>query len=157
MARVDLKTLRDLNELRYRKHQEKLRAIQAQEAQLRAQFAEVEAHDVAAADQNRLIMGAIGADVLWKAWVGRSKRELNMKLARVLSSKAQHLADAKREYSRVLVSQDLYKTARRDAVRRDTKKRLDETIAQAAAGQLSAPPAGSAASRPASPGPKSDS
>lgn len=94
----------------------RMRDISREEADLRAEIQRLNhevrrAEDLApdAAHAHR----SIGADVMWKAWVGRSRETLNMRLAAVVARKLQAAEALKHSLGRKSVAQDLSKRADR--------------------------------------------
>lgn len=65
-------------------------------------------------------MQAIGADSLWRAWLGRAKISLNQELARTLARKGQEQAQVRRAFGKVealqtLINADKTKNSKRKA------------------------------------------
>jgi hypothetical protein len=52
-------------------------------------------------------MQAIGADVIWQAWAGRARSQLNISLAQVLARKAQVMARIRKAFGRKRVAEQL--------------------------------------------------
>ena len=86
-------------------------------------------------DANIARMQAIGADVIWLAWVGRSKTALNIQLAQVLAQK-EHLQSAVRKaYGKVLVVRQMQDQTQADINSRLTKTQLETAVTQFLQGQ----------------------
>jgi hypothetical protein len=108
----DLKQLRHLEEITritYQHAQAGFQQVVAQENRLRGEMRRIGVLDKetrSLSPQNNS-MKAIGADVLWQGWIGRSKAQINLQLARVLAIKEHHLDAVRKSYGKLLVVQEL--------------------------------------------------
>lgn len=128
----DLADLAQITQAKYAQRQQNLARLNAEEKRIRDALARLSDMD----KSNRttapdvIPMRAIGADVLWHGWMGRSKSALNMELARVLAVKEHHVAEVRRAYGKVLVVDELRDQQRADR-RKDTQKaQLERAINQ---------------------------
>lgn len=104
-------TLRELRELatitqtHYEQRQQAFARLVAEENRLRAEIKRLDdmRHDAEVADGDTVKLRAIGADVIWQGWLGRTKTELNIRLAQVLAVKEHHLNEVRQAYGKVLV------------------------------------------------------
>ena len=118
MAR--LSDLHQLTRVCYEREQQSLKALVQQETLIRAELSRLKKQEQAshAAAPKDAPMRAIGADVIWLGWVGRSKAQLNIALAQILAQKEHHLDRVRSAYGKVLVTEALDKKdthARRQA------------------------------------------
>lgn len=127
-TRTDLAKLEQLVELKYRQQQESFARLIAQENKLRLSLRQLDQHLVESRSSRDTPQKAIGADVLWQAWIGRKKRELNIQLAQVLAVKEQHIAQVRRAYGKVLVTNDLCKMANTELAQKKAQSGLDRAI-----------------------------
>ena len=121
----------------YEREQRQFAKLVAKEKQLRIALNKLDnmhrSSDVP--DANITRMQAIGADVIWLAWVGRSKTALNIQLAQVLAQK-EHLQSAVRKaYGKVLVVHQMQDQARADINSKLTKTQLETAVTQFLQGQ----------------------
>ena len=121
----------------YEREQRQFATLVAKEKQLRIALNKLDnmhrSSDVP--DANIARMQAIGADVIWLAWVGRSKTALNIQLAQVLAQK-EHLQSAVRKaYGKVLVVHQMQDQARADINSKLTKTQLETAVTQFLQGQ----------------------
>ncbi len=125
----NLAMLHQITQARYEQRQQSFAKLVAEESQLRAELVRLDSMNRATAmpedatDQ----MHSIGADVLWRGWLGRSKTAVNMQLARVLAVKESHLLEVRRAYGKVLVVQELQQNLDRDT----RKRRQDAELVRA--------------------------
>ncbi|MDW3225249.1 MAG: hypothetical protein R8G34_20575 [Paracoccaceae bacterium] len=77
-------------------------------------------------------MQSIGADVIWKRWVGRAKASLNTKLALVLAEKEQHIRQVRQAYGKVIAAERLIE----DLSDRDRKALNDLALGEAIESQI---------------------
>lgn len=112
----------------YDRERHKLQKILAEEAALRAELLRLDALNSQARLATDESQRAIGADVIWQAWVGRAKTQLNMKLARLLAVKEHHQNLVRKAYGKVLVADELLAKARQERKRKLAKQALLEAI-----------------------------
>tara|TARA_R110002110_G_scaffold11334_1_gene54680 strand:- start:829 stop:1185 length:357 start_codon:yes stop_codon:yes gene_type:complete len=114
----DLAMIQKLVEVKYRKEQDSFLRLIMQENRLRASLRQLDLHLEQSRECQDVELKAIGADVVWQAWGGRKKRELNMQLAQVLAVKERHISQVRKSYGKVLVSDALFD----DACKKTNKK-----------------------------------
>ncbi len=124
----DLAMMRKLVDVKYRQQQESFSRLLAQENRLRASLQQLDEQMAASQSSNDTPQKAIGADVLWQAWVGRKKRELNMQLAQVLAVKERHVAQVRRAYGKVLAAQHLHRQATTTRKRKTAQTLMDRAV-----------------------------
>lgn len=107
MKSKSLTELESILELKFHKKQQSFAHILANEGRLRGQLLKLNEQERASDAQKDHNLQAIGADVLWKAWVERTKRSLNLELAHVLAQKDALQGAVKREYGKLLVGREL--------------------------------------------------
>jgi len=125
---TDLAMMQKLVDLKYRKQKESFARLMAQEDRLRAALRQLDiqmAESRSSADQQQR---AIGADVVWQAWVGRKKREINIQLAQVLAIKEQHIAQVRTAYGKVLVTDALFGKVSTQTQQKKARSQLDRVI-----------------------------
>lgn len=110
---ADLATLLTITQAKYDQQQQSFQKLVAEENRLRGELARLAAalKQSQTEPEQESDMRAIGADILWQGWVGRSKTQLNLKLAQVLALKSHHLAQVKQAYGKVLVVKELQENA----------------------------------------------
>lgn len=124
----DLAIMQQLVDMKYRKQQESFSRLIAQENVLRTSLAKLDAHLAESKTTTNATHRAIGADVVWHAWVGRNKRGLNMQLAQVLAIKERHIEQVKAAYGKVLVTQELHSQVRKTDAQKMAQSQLDRAI-----------------------------
>jgi hypothetical protein len=92
-------------------YEKELAAVQPlldEEARIRSDIAKLD-NRVAEAQQRSDLgsMQAIGADVIWQAWAGRARSQLNLSLAQVLARKAQVMSRVRKAFGRKTVAEEL--------------------------------------------------
>ena len=122
---TELEQMEAITEARYQQQQQGFQRVLAEENRLDEHLRETR---ITSHDDTRI--RAIGADVIWQAWAGRRKTELNMKLARVLAMKEHHLAQVRRAYGKLLVSRELIAQERDLLKRQKARTELDRAIDQ---------------------------
>lgn len=106
---TQLQELVDITEALYLKEQAAVQDILSQEAALRSKLAEIDQQVRKARDELSGIepMQSIGADVVWQAWVGRAKYQLNTQLAQVLAQKEMVMDKVRRAFGKTLIASEL--------------------------------------------------
>ena len=118
---ANLSDLHQLTRVHYERAQQSLKSLAQQEALIRAELQRLSEQERAANANAR----AIGADVIWLGWVGRSKAQLNIALAQILAQKEHHLARVRTAYGKVLVTRQLAENAARDRSHARSKAQLE--------------------------------
>jgi hypothetical protein len=133
--------MKDINQLQqlhiivqshYDLAQQEFQKIITQEACVRAELSRLDDlnNEARIATNESLELRAIGADIIWQSWVNRSKRQLNMKLARILAQKEPHLAAVRRAYGKVLVATELLENRKVSQKKTQESTELSELIGQ---------------------------
>lgn len=124
----DLAQMQQLVEIKYRREQESFGRLLQQESNLRASLAQLDTYMAESQSSTDTPQKAIGADVVWQAWIGRNKRALNMQLAQVLAVKERHIAQVRYAYGKVLVTDELYTKVRKETTEKKAQAQLDRAI-----------------------------
>ncbi len=128
----ELRALHQVTQARYDQKQQKFRKLVAEETRLRQELARLGdmLHQSRREGDNLPEMRAIGADILWQGWIGRSRARLNLRLAQVLAVKEHHLSEVRQAFGKVMVVEELMsqELARQKAATARTA--LDRAIAQ---------------------------
>jgi hypothetical protein len=117
-------------EIKFQNGQKAFSKIVAAEGKLRSELAKLDDMAIRAEQANYNKMQAIGADVVWKAWLGRTKTTLNLELAQVLAQKEAMKGRVRREYGKLLASRALIDTEKRPRIKKSQNRELDTTISQ---------------------------
>lgn len=107
----------------------RFRAIAAEEAALLQEMAELDQQEQradAVADDGASALRQFGGDLLWKAWVGRKRQLLNLKLATLRVRKEAALRALQQSFGKKSVSQKLQQKARQDQRGRRAVRALAE-------------------------------
>lgn len=110
MKQGEMKDLEHILEVKFNERQRAFANAVAAENALRAELAKLDAMAAAAAQSDHENMRAIGADIIWKAWLGRMKTSLNLELAQVLAQKDRLIHRVRKDYGRLLASRKLHQT-----------------------------------------------
>lgn len=124
----DLAMMRKLVEVKYSQQQESFARLMTQESRLRTSLRQLDIHLDESRKNTDTGQKAIGADVVWQAWVGRKKRELNMQLAQVLAVKERHIAQVRNAYGKVLVTDALFDDVSKQAKQKRAQSQLDRAL-----------------------------
>lgn len=125
---TDLAMMQTLVEIKYRQQQESFSRLMMHENRLRASLSQLDQQLAESLSNGDTEQQAIGADVLWQAWVGRKKRELNMQLAQVLAMKERHIAQVRHAYGKVLVTDSLFEQVNAETKKKKAQFQLDRAI-----------------------------
>lgn len=117
-------------EAQYAKCQQAFAQLCAREAELRAELVRLgEMGRQAQSPTTELSqMRAIGADIIWQSWLGRSKTALNTSLAQVLAVKETHIQEVRQSYGKLLVVQDLLKDLQNESRKKARQAGLSQAI-----------------------------
>lgn len=125
---ADLDQLVALSDARYRREQQSIQRILAEEARLRSSLRQLDDQMRDSRQNGSVEQRALGADILWQGWVGRKKTELNQQLARLMVIKEQSLVQVRRAYGKLLVSEQMRTDARSEQKKKRGKAALDRAI-----------------------------
>ena len=129
MNKIDqMRQIEAVTDARYQQQQQSFQRLVSEENRLRSELMKLDAHlKEARSAQVEFEMTALGADIIWQAWVGKRKAELNMKLAQVLSIKEHHLKQVRTAYGKLLVARELLS----DAMKSQGEKRAQSALLRA--------------------------
>lgn len=120
--------LHQLTELQYIQNQSEFRDILREENKLRNEIAKLRSQAETVDAGGMTEMHSVGADILWRAWVGRMLEQLNIELAQVLARKEMCLAHVRRAFSRMNVTDQLASDQALKRKRAQTKAVLARAI-----------------------------
>jgi hypothetical protein len=125
---TDLAMMQKLVEVKYRQQQESFARLMEQERRLRQSLRQLDEQMIESRQSGDAPQKALGADVLWRAWIGRKKRELNMQLAQVLAVKERHVAQVRHAYGKVLVTETLFEQLRTRTKKERAQSQRDRAV-----------------------------
>jgi hypothetical protein len=125
---TDLAMMQKLVEVKYRQQQESFARLMEQERRLRQSLRQLDEQMIESRQSGDAPQKALGADVLWQAWIGRKKRELNMQLAQVLAVKERHVAQVRHAYGKVLVTETLFEQLRTRTKKERAQSQRDRAV-----------------------------
>lgn len=123
-----LTELVNLLEINFQKQQQKYSRVLAHEARIRGQIDKLDEQASIAQLQNTHQIQAIGAEVIWKAWLDRTKRSLNMELASVLVQKESLRSAVQKEYGKLLASKEMKERVQNNAEETTRRQNLEKWI-----------------------------
>ncbi|MEM9575679.1 MAG: hypothetical protein AAF999_01555 [Pseudomonadota bacterium] len=123
-----MKDLEQMLDLRFRKKQMGYAKIVSQEARLREQLRKLDDQAREAERSQDHQLRTIGADVIWKSWLERTKRSLNMELAQIMAQKEALKAGVRREYGKLLVGREMLEKQLLEEKASRKKQTLDTAI-----------------------------
>ena len=123
----ELRQLEAITQAKYDQQQQSFQRIQSEENRLRAELRKLDEMLLSSNNTDVRIgeMRAIGADVIWQGWVGRSKTELNLKLAQVLAIKEQQLQQVRQAFGKLQVVQQLITETKDDQRKKKGQSQLE--------------------------------
>lgn len=116
-----MQNLVSLTDALYQADLARLRAIAAEDSSLRADLAALQrdaSRSAALPDDDALALRQLGGDLLWQAWVGRKRADLNMRIANVMARKLNAQQALRRSFGKAQVAQQIASKTR-------TKQRAD--------------------------------
>lgn len=121
-----LNDLANLTDALYQAELSKMREVNAREASLRHDLAELESlqrSNMALPQADLHTVRQIGADVLWEGWVSRTRADLNMQLAQVMAQKARMTTQLRRAFGKQIAAAELLRKADDEKRQRREKRR----------------------------------
>lgn len=129
MKSSDVEQIEALNDLKFRKKQQAFFKILSAEERLRAKLAQLSHLERDNAKSEMEQMQHIGADVIWKTWVNRTRAALNTELAQILARKEMMRDDVRKDYAKVAVAAELVKQIKSDELQSKNQRQLAQAIA----------------------------
>lgn len=130
MTLDELQMLLKVARLTYLKEQNRMRNILAEEAKLRRQLAKLD--DLSRKAQAELThsqaMKQIGADVTWRSWQDRTRRELNISLARVMARKLPFQEKLRQSFGRITVLEKMIEAEARNRRKLTARQQMDRLL-----------------------------
>lgn len=128
----ELAQMAEVVNAKYEQEQRQFAKLVSKENQLRAALTQLDdmRRNTSLPDASVAQMQAIGADVIWRAWVGRSKTALNIQLAQVLAQKEGLQSAVRKAYGKVLVVRQMRDQVQAIAASKSAKGQLETAINQ---------------------------
>lgn len=128
----DLLTIFSIVQSQYLAEQHKMRSILEAEAALRSRLSQLDTVSVHAARDlsTAQTMHQIGADVLWRAWQDKTRRQLNQDLARILAQKLPKQAALKKAFGRKMAVQEMLDQQEKDRKKAKVRRIEDRLNSQ---------------------------
>ncbi len=130
MKSNELNSIETLLEIKFQERQRVFAKFASVEAKLRDDLAKLDRMAKASEESGHTQMKAIGADVVWQAWLGRTRTSLNIELAQALAQKEAMKGRVKKDYGKLLACRGLLGKARKQANKAAQTKRLSQTMEQ---------------------------
>jgi len=104
--------------------------LRAREAAIRSDLERLSTQERDARKSTTVEMRAIGADISWQAWLGRSAASLNLQLAEILAQKENYVDQVRKAHGKVSMSEKLIDREKRKLLISREKKVLDDLNCQ---------------------------
>ncbi|KEJ91055.1 hypothetical protein [Sulfitobacter donghicola] len=124
----EISKMQTLVDIKYQQQQESFARLVAHENRLKNALHKLDDQLANSRTNSDRSLQAIGADVIWEAWVGKKKKELNMELAQFLALKELHIDQIRQAYGKVLVTQGLSEKLKKGEKQKMAQIQLDRTI-----------------------------
>ncbi|MEQ8897797.1 MAG: hypothetical protein RID23_11950 [Roseovarius sp.] len=129
MSRAPLEDLVRITAAARRVEEARMQRLVEEETALRAELDDLDAArraNQALGETDLAASRSVGADMLWQGWVARSRRQLQIRLARVLARKGDALRDLRKAYGRGDAAQSLLDEAGKEEADARTKGRIEQ-------------------------------
>lgn len=129
---AQLKALRKITSVKYEAEQAALQTLLTQEANLRSELARLKElmqntrADAMAPNEMR----AIGADVLWQGWIGRSMATLNIRLAAILAQKEMRMNALRQAFGKARVVEEMITNSKKAQRQSNDRSLMDNVLDQ---------------------------
>ncbi|WP_300056590.1 hypothetical protein [uncultured Roseobacter sp.] len=124
----DARRLHALADARYQARQQLFQSLLQREDVVRADLEKLDGQARSAEQSADGTMQSIGADVIWKTWLGKTRKSLNMQLALILAEKDQHMRQIKQAYGKVLATEEILKGLLSERNKKLRKAELDAAV-----------------------------
>ncbi len=105
-----------------------IQGILKEESVLRQSLAQLDAHTQSSLenDAQDCAMKSIGADILWQAWISKTRRQLNIELAQVMAKKVEAMTTIRKAFGRKEAVKTLMVNARDEQRRKITRRQTEQ-------------------------------
>lgn len=109
---------------------QKVKSILNEEARLRGELARLQAQEETGRQEmaDGLTMQAVGADLLWQAWLSRSRQQLNIELAQVIARKLNAISKVRQAFGRQNAVNAMHDKLRADRQAERQKRAFDALL-----------------------------
>lgn len=130
---IDIRALEEvqhITKISYQRAQHQYAEVLAEETVLRGELERLQrlADEARTTNMQDIALAAVGADLLWQGWLGRSRATLNMTLARVLAVKDHHLKAVRKAYGKLMVADELLANAQKARAKTRDLSQLQQAI-----------------------------
>jgi hypothetical protein len=122
--------MEEILQIKFQNGQKAFTKIVAAEGKLRSELAKLDDMATLAEQANYNKMQSIGADVVWKAWLGRTRTALNLELAHVLAQKEAMKGRVRKDYGKLLASRSLVDTEKNLRIKTMQTQELNRIVSQ---------------------------
>lgn len=130
MKSEQLDAVRSAFYLKFQKRQSVLARVIEREGELRSDLLKLDRQSRDVDKTGVSEMHSIGADVIWRAWVGRTKHALNLELAQLLAQKEILLREVRKDFGKVQICQEIARRDRNKRIKREANLALLSAIEQ---------------------------
>jgi hypothetical protein len=130
MKRETLEQTVQVTEALYLREHEAIKEVLQQEAEIRAQLARLDAQvaQAAAQPQQTHSVRMVGADILWRGWESKTRRQLHIHLAQAHARKLSAMEKLRTAFGRKDAMEKLQKLERTKRLQRQQARRQDDLL-----------------------------
>jgi hypothetical protein len=102
MRNDTLSQMSTVTEVLFQREFSAIQGILKEESAIRQSLAQLDAQSQSSSSNNAqdCAMQTIGADILWQAWVSKTRRQLNIELAQILARKIEAMTHIRKAFGR---------------------------------------------------------
>jgi hypothetical protein len=125
----DLQQMQRIVQVQYDQKRQEFQKLVVREGYLRAELHRISALGRETAGED-IALQSIGADILWRGWVGRAKTQINIELAQTLALKRYHQDEVRQAFGKLQVVEQLIEKLRNEAKKSMVEQALNTAIEQ---------------------------
>lgn len=131
MKKDTLSQLSTVTEVLFQREFSAIQVILKEESAIRQSLAQLDAQSQSSSSNNAqdCAMQTIGADILWQAWVSKTRRQLNIELAQTLARKIEAMTHIRKAFGRKEAVNNLIEKARQEQRKKATQLQAEQILA----------------------------
>jgi hypothetical protein len=128
MKNDTLSQMSTVTEVLFQREFSAVQGILKEESAIRHSLAQLDAQSQSSSSNNAqdCAMQTIGADILWQAWVSKTRRQLNIELAQIVARKFEAIAHIRKAFGRKEAVKILMEKSREDRQKKAARLQAEQ-------------------------------
>lgn len=130
MKNDTLSQMSTVTEVLFQREFSAIQGILKEESAIRQSLAQLDAQSQSSSSINAqdCAMQTIGADILWQAWVSKTRRQLNIELAQILARKIEAMTQIRKAFGRKKAVNSLIENTRQEQRKKAAQLQAEQIL-----------------------------